>query len=1577
MDVVKSGVPALHVYQRGTWRRWRERWLAHAITTGGTYASLAIRADREANATVAGTSGGTSTGLSATLAATLSISQPRSLRSGGTGSTAPTDSETTANLQLWANLTTAITDDAAGASTAAALVSASAGDGVSAYKALFSHYEAMSEAAFERYESEIDALTMASNESPTRFAIRLRSLVARFNACATDDDKVSDRKLRKMFVRALPEDIYAREKGDLLTRDRDVSLEIAVQRTQRIYDLAFPDGDPAEHGSGDGNAPTARVMTGATSPTTSNKSKCTYCSRLGHTEAECNKKRAAIRAHALQLDGSSRGGGAVAGRGGAGRGAAGRGGRGRGCGGGGRGGRGGRGGDDGGGRGGSNASHDQCHRCGGHGHWASSCPTSQQQQKQPAPPPQQQQQQQLQASRPQQQQQQQQHSTPASTSMSTKSNRVIVAQPPAWAVDAAVNRIDRRRVIDAQVDPGANAHVVGEVSMLDDVVSLEPPMRVDGLGGATVAIAQGTLRLGVVSRSAEPITLELPNTLVVAGTTGAIIAPKLVCNHMPDLNSNEWSLSKPNVAGKLHTTHDTMTISMKVHNCLYFIPAHLVSGKHVDTTGAVTVRRVGTTPRDDDSMTAHRIGGHLGPSNDCHVCLLTKAKHTHVSARDDNEKETTPLAVVHDDIAGPLPTGVGGERFLHVTVDEATQFVHVYPMQNKSEAPEALRAFIANVGVPCTLRCDNEAVLTSAARRSVVQQHGIKWQQRVEYRPQQAGQVERFIGTVTQIARAMLVDACLPVAYWPHAMRHAAYIKNTTPSRSRSHKGTPHDKMAAHSEARIGKAHADVHRAFVFGAAVYALLPFAKRAHKLAPTATLGVYLGRATNKKAHLVQRVDEERGAVGQPIASIDVSATLTPGGALLKPRDLRAVNHTLLADALFHGVPVSTERHAVDDAKTIDEDNPTASALSNTSEHDEEIDNVLLMLQPVEPAGIGDQSTQEYVTIDVDDEDTTTDDESDDSEVVVRRRTYRVIARDRQRIAEECVDAAADPDGYRAMVQGGLESVWVEAMATHLSELEALNTYEPAAVVPLGATIVGSRWVFATKRNSDGTIARRKARLCAQGFTQVPGVDHDETFSSTVAMTTLRALIATAAARKTRLLVEDIRSAYVNTPLSHTTYMRLPEGFHERFPTGTRALRLRKCLFGLRQSGREWQLLLRSFFQEQGFQHTTPDSAAYVRQRDGAPNTDIVSTFVDDLHILIDCPIARDAFVVTLRTRWATRSADTDVVLGMQLTPTSEGGYYLHQSAYASAIVEEFLPATLRSRIRTTPISSELVSRITDLVAEPSTVPDDTRDWLKTKESKDTAMSNAATELAESTDRYRRIIGKLLFLVRCTRIDMMWAVQFLAKYPNPSAKRPHTVGMLVAYGFLQVLIYINTNARRGIMYSSERLGEVVLHAESDADWASDTETRKSWSGTVLLLGDCPIAWQCRQQTAVAKSSTAAEYVALSNTLDEAAFTRQLLDSLLGLDAGGDEHEKRNPIGVAIGVDNQAAMAWAKREGINRRGKHIDVAYADIKDRVQSGFAALHYVQSAENRADILTKALVRATHERLCARLLHDNE
>jgi len=109
---------------------------------------------------------------------------------------------------------------------------------------------------------------------------------------------------------------------------------------------------------------------------------------------------------------------------------------------------------------------------------------------------------------------------------------------------------------------------------------------------------------------------------------------------------------------------------------------------------------------------------------------------------------------------------------------------------------------------------------------------------------------------------------------------------------------------------------------------------------------------------------------------------------------------------------------------------------------------------------------------------------------------------------------------------------------------------------------------------KRDARRAIARYKARLVAQGFTQTQGINYNNMFSPVAKFTSMRVMLALAAIHNWEVHQMDVKNAYLNAELTETIYMAQPPGFTQAGDTD-KVCRLFKALYGLKQGGRCWYL------------------------------------------------------------------------------------------------------------------------------------------------------------------------------------------------------------------------------------------------------------------------------------------------------------------------------------------------------------------------------------------------------------------
>ena len=137
------------------------------------------------------------------------------------------------------------------------------------------------------------------------------------------------------------------------------------------------------------------------------------------------------------------------------------------------------------------------------------------------------------------------------------------------------------------------------------------------------------------------------------------------------------------------------------------------------------------------------------------------------------------------------------------------------------------------------------------------------------------------------------------------------------------------------------------------------------------------------------------------------------------------------------------------------------------------------------------------------------------------------------------------ATEPTSYS---EAASNPNWQAAMASELKALQDNGTWT-LVPLPTGKSLIGCRWVFKIKHLSDGSIERYKARLVAKGFTQLEGVDYQDTFSPTAKIISVRCLLALAASHNWSIHQLDVNNAFLHGDLTEEIYMSPPPGLRRQ--------------------------------------------------------------------------------------------------------------------------------------------------------------------------------------------------------------------------------------------------------------------------------------------------------------------------------------------------------------------------------------------------------------------------------------------
>ena len=226
-----------------------------------------------------------------------------------------------------------------------------------------------------------------------------------------------------------------------------------------------------------------------------------------------------------------------------------------------------------------------------------------------------------------------------------------------------------------------------------------------------------------------------------------------------------------------------------------------------------------------------------------------------------------------------------------------------------------------------------------------------------------------------------------------------------------------------------------------------------------------------------------------------------------------------------------------------------------------------------------------------------------------------------------------------------------------------------------------------------------------------------------------------------------------------------------------------------------------------------------------------------------------------------------------------------------------------------------------------------------------------STQTNEVCDKNLPYQRLIGSLMYLVVLTRPDLAFTVSYLSQFNNCYTEYHWKCAK-------RVLRYLQGTKNFSLIFSKN---DEPLVGFVDADWASDKNDRKSYTGFVFKLSEGSISWKCKKQSTVALSSTEAEYMALSEAAKEAIYLRNLLGELTGkLDY------------IKIFNDNQSAQKLSANPIFHERTKHIDVRHHFVREIVSHNLIKIEYLPTAEMTADILTKGLNSVKHHKFVKNL-----
>ncbi|PRQ17191.1 putative RNA-directed DNA polymerase [Rosa chinensis] len=874
-------------------------------------------------------------------------------------------------------------------------------------------------------------------------------------------------------------------------------------------------------------------------------------------------------------------------------------------------------------------------------------------------------------------------------------------------------------------------------------------------------------------------------------------------------------------------------------------------------------------------------------SHKCETCHMSK--FTRLPFQISQSRATQPFEIIHSDVWGPASLeSFDGYRFYVTFIDDFTRTTFVYLLKFKSEVFKCFQDFHNLVtnhfsSKICILRSDNGTEYTSKIMTDYLSAQGIIHQTSCVGTPQQNGIAERKNRDLLEKARALMLQTNVPKKFWSQGIQTAAYIINRLPSSVLNFK-SPFEVLKGRK--------VDITHLRVFGCTCFVHVQSNHR-DKFDPRAVKCVFLGYSSTQKGYKCYNSQTRKLFVSRDVHFDESNSFFQlsdnePQGEHIcdlfpTPIPVEAAIGTpsspQLVQQFSNTEEVPTESNTQDDQQAV---------VPNTSQPRR---NPPRMRHP--PPRLQDYET--YTT-----------------RYPLAQVAHSINTSSSHSAFLIKISKETEPRNFEEANQS---PVWKKAMHDELKALDDNRTWS-IVKLPKGQKIVGAKWIYKIKFNSDGSIERHKARLVARGFTQTFGVDYKETFAPVAKMNSVRVLLSVAINCGWSLYQMDVKNAFLHGDLEEDVYMRLPPG-HPREGEAGMVCKLHKALYGLKQSPRAWYSKLSSVLLASSFKRSHADSSLFVRH--GKAGTLVVLVYVDDLIITGDNVDEIKSLKLALHNTFAIKDlGPLKYFLGIEMDHSSNG-MFLNQRKYVVDLLDE--AGMKESKPARTPLSSRLKI---DVEGEP--------------------LSDICV--------YQRLVGKLIYLT-ITRPDITYAVSLVSQFMHS----PTTHHLQIVK---RILRYLKGTVDRGIIMKNN--GHFNLVGYSDSDWAGNSIDRKSTTGYCTFIGGNLVTWKSKKQTVVARSSAEAEYRAMASIACELIWLKTLLGDL-GIIC---------PTPITLHCDNQAAMHIAANPVFHERTKHIEVDCHFVRDQVQSKLIETVYTRSCDQLADIFTKILASAQFERLLSKL-----
>ena len=416
--------------------------------------------------------------------------------------------------------------------------------------------------------------------------------------------------------------------------------------------------------------------------------------------------------------------------------------------------------------------------------------------------------------------------------------------------------------------------------------------------------------------------------------------------------------------------------------------------------------------------------------------------------------------------------------------------------------------------------------------------------------------------------------------------------------------------------------------------------------------------------------------------------------------------------------------------------------------------------------------------------------------------------------------------------------------------------------------------------------------------------------------------------------RMLDFDVDAAYLQgNYVDRRVFARAPKYFRRYDERGVELIwLLRRALYGGPDSGRVWYNTLAHYLMKEDqitpFQRCHFEPCTFTHFIDGesdpqtgAPCRILCSVYVDDGRLWDNSSTVADEFLIRLQNRFSITlgdpSARTSFMIGMDIS-TGDGWLQITSTTYILNLCQKWLEFPIQEY---------------DYVSTPA--------HPKFMEFYEAAIQLRGNTHPELATRYRSLVGALMFPAPTTRADCLYAVGLLARVMDCATEDMFKCAMLC-------LVYMGQTRADGITYVRDAVDGRRFVQWSDSDWS----IRRSTTGGTGQLDNASTSATSRKQDCVTGSSTHAEIIAASANSNDIVWARGYLEEI-GL-------PQLEPTPLKVDANNVITLVHDFVSSKNTR--HIQRRDFIVRERENEGALFVDKVPTAENLADMFTKALHR---------------